>query len=86
MENHSALADIVDDTVDALLRLDLGNLQDIEARALAIAGTQVAAFGHGIDRILAKKRVLELVLKNGEETLDTILRLSDRKMAGQWPL
>jgi hypothetical protein len=82
MANHSALAEIVDGTVEALIRLDLGKLQDNEARVLAIAGTQVAACGDGIDRILAKKRVLELVLKNAEETLDTIRRLSDRKMAG----
>lgn len=85
MASYRDLADVVDETIEALAGLNLDRLQDIEERAQALGEVQVAG-EIWVDQILAKKRVLELVLKNGEEVLETLQRLNGRSAGSQWAL
>jgi hypothetical protein len=84
MGDHWDLADVIDETIEALVRLDTKRLQDIEARVQVFAEGQDAPGGIEVHQILAKKRVLEGVLRSGEEALDSLHRLNGRNEGAQW--
>lgn len=84
MAIEQALCDALDETIHALAILDLDTLQAIEQRMTMLAQTQPAAGGLDIDSILAKKRVLELVLYHSESNLNALRRLYGRNTRDLW--
>ncbi len=86
MAIEQALRDALDETVHALAILDLDALQAIERRLTTLAQSQLVTDGIGIDFILAKKRVLELVLYHSESNLNALRRLYGRNTRDLWEL
>jgi len=86
MAIEQALRDALDETVHALAILDLDALQAIERRLTMLAQSQLVADGIGIDFILAKKRVLELVLYHSESNLNALRSLYGRNTRDLWEL
>ena len=84
MTINQALTEILDETVKGLRDLDSDALEALEHRIVALAKS-----GEGYDRddaglILAKKRLLEIVLQNFQVNLDALTRLHSRNMRKQW--
>jgi hypothetical protein len=86
MAIEQALCNALDETVHALAILDLDTLQAIERRLTTMAQSEPVADGIGIDFILAKKRVLELVLSHSESNLNALRRLYGRNTRDLWEL
>lgn len=84
MAIEQALGDALDETIHALAILDLDTLQAIEQRLTMLAQSQLVADGFNIDSILAKKRVLELVLSHSESNLNALRRLYGRNTRDLW--
>lgn len=81
---EQALCNALDETVHALAILDLDTLQAIERQMTTLAQTEPVADGLDIDSILAKKRVLELVLYHSESNLNALRRLYGRNTRDLW--
>ena len=86
MAIEQALCNALDDTVHALAVLDLDTLQAIEGRLTTLAQSQLVSDGFDIDSILAKKRVLELLLYHSESNLNALRRLYGRNTRDLWEL
>jgi hypothetical protein len=84
MAIEQALGDALDETIHALAILDLDTLHAIELRMAALAQIKFVADRHGADSILAKKRVLELVLYHSESNLNALRRLYGRNTRDLW--
>jgi len=84
MAIDQAVADVLDETIQALTLLDFKRLQALEARISAFADAGAECSGDSLDLILAKKRLLELVLQNCETNLKALNRLHGRNMRDQW--
>ena len=84
MEIDQAVADVLDETIQALTLLDFKKLQALEERITAFAGTGAKCSGDRVDSIMAKKRLLELVLQNCETNLKALNRLHGRNTRDQW--
>jgi hypothetical protein len=77
------VADLLDETIDALAALDLYRLQVLEERSVALSEAKII-HEKNIPSILMKKRVLELVLQSSEESLNALDRLRDRNVRSPW--
>jgi hypothetical protein len=84
MAIEQALCNALDETVHALAILDLDTLQAIERQMMTLAQSQLVSDGLDIDSILAKKRVLELVLYHSESNLNALRRLYGRNTRDLW--
>lgn len=84
MAIEQALCNALDETVNALAILDLDTLQAIERRMMTLAQSQLVSDGLDIDSILARKRVLELVLYHSESNLNALRRLYGRNTRDLW--
>jgi len=88
MTIEQALCNALDETIHALAILDLDTLQAVERRMTTLAETQFVMDGLDdgldIDSILAKKRVLELVLYHSESNLNALHRLYGRNTRDLW--
>lgn len=84
MAIEQALCNALDETIHALALLDLDTLQAIEQRLTVLAQSQVVTDGIDIDSVLAKKRVLELVLYHSESNLNALRRLYGRNTRDLW--
>jgi hypothetical protein len=84
MTNNNDLAEILDETIKALSDLDSGSLQALEQRVVALAKSGEGYERDDADLILAKKRLLEIVLQNCQVNLDALTRLHARNMRKQW--
>jgi hypothetical protein len=78
-----ALADILDETVEALSNLDSVKLHALE-RTAVLAESNVNYEKDDIDLAQPKKRRLEIVLQNCQVNLDALTRLHSRNMRNQW--
>lgn len=76
--------EILDQTVQALAVMDLNKLQTLEQRAAAVAESNVVFSRDALVSLLAKKRILELVLQSCESNLDTLWRLHKRNAGDRW--
>jgi hypothetical protein len=83
MGTCQAVADLLDETIDALAVMDLDRLQVLEERSAALCGVKIN-YDKNIHPILMKKRVLELVLQSSAESLNAMDRLRDRNVRSQW--
>lgn len=79
-----ALCNALDETVHALAILDLDTLQAIERRMAPLARIKLVADRDSADAILAKKRVLEMVLHHSESNLNALCRLYGRNTRDLW--
>jgi hypothetical protein len=84
MAPNQAIADMLDETLEALVRLDMDRLVLLEERMEVLTQSNVIFGESSIGSIVAKRRVLELVLRNSEENLNTLNRLHSRNMGSQW--
>jgi hypothetical protein len=84
MTTYQAVVDVLDETLEALTSLDVDKLEELEGRVEVLAESEVVCGEFSADAILAKKRVLELVLRNCEENLRALHRLHIRNMGSQW--
>jgi hypothetical protein len=84
MAPYQAIADMLDETLEALVRLDMDRLVLLEERMEVLTQSNVIFGESSIGSIVAKRRVLELVLRNSEENLNTLNRLHSRNMGSQW--
>jgi hypothetical protein len=79
-----AVMDALDETIHALAILDLDTLQSVEERMMVLAQSRLVVDEHSLGSILAKKRVLELVLGQSELNLNALHRLYGRNMRDLW--
>ena len=84
MTTYQAIADALDETLDALTGLDADKLEELERRVEALAESKVVCGAIHADSILTKKRVLELLLRSSEENLRALHRLHVRNRGTQW--
>jgi hypothetical protein len=81
---YQAVGDVIDETLEALACLDVDRLAELEERIGLLAESDTSCGGVHTDSILAKKRALEVVLKNSEENLKALHRLHGRNMGTEW--
>jgi hypothetical protein len=81
--NH-AVADVLDQTIQALTLMDLNKLQSLERRISLLAESNATCDREGLPSLLAKKRLLELILQSCKSNLDALNRLHRRNTRDQW--
>jgi hypothetical protein len=84
MAIDQAVGEVLDQTIQALTLLDLNKLQTLESRISAMAESNLEWNRESFPSLLAKKRLLELVLQNCKSNLDALNRLHGRNMRDQW--
>jgi hypothetical protein len=84
MAINQALADILDEAVVALRDLDSDALHALEQRIVTLAESSEKYERDDVGLVLAKKRLLEIVLQNCQVNLDALARLHARNMRKQW--
>ena len=84
MAINQALADILDETVAEFSDLNLEALHALEQRTVIIAESTETLERDALGVVLAKKRLLEIVLQNCQVNLDALTRLHARNMRNQW--
>ena len=84
MVTYQAIADMLDETLEALVSLDMDRLMLLEERMEVLTQSNVVWAESSTGSIPAKRRVLELVLRNSEENLNALNRLHSRNMGSQW--
>ncbi len=84
MTDFQAVADILDETVEALAVLDSDSLRTLEERAATLAQSSLIFNEAGLSSILAKRRVLELVLGDSASNLNALNRLYGRNTRVPW--
>jgi hypothetical protein len=84
MMTCQALGDVLDETIQALAVLDLERLQILEEKITGLAESKFIADESGINAVLAKKRVLELVLHDSASNLNALSRLYGRNTRDPW--
>jgi hypothetical protein len=84
MANDQAAADILEETIRAITMLDLNQLKTLEEKISVMAQYSITCGKGGINTILAKKHLLDLILQNCESNLDILNRLHGRNTREQW--
>jgi hypothetical protein len=84
MTIDQSLIDILDQTIEALSRLDLEKLTALEQRIMSLAECNANLGTEGIGLVLPKKRQLQILLQNCRTNLDALTRLHARSMRNQW--
>jgi hypothetical protein len=84
MTFDESLIDILDQTIEALSRLDLEKLTALEQRILSLAESNANLATKGFGLVLPKKRQLQILLQNCRINLDALTRLHARSMRNQW--
>lgn len=84
MTSDQTLAELLDDTIKALSKLDSTKLHALEQRIIALAESNVNYHRDSIGSVLRKKRQLEIILQNFQVNLDALMRLHARNMRNQW--
>jgi hypothetical protein len=77
---------VLDETIDALIDLDAVKLQMLEESIALVAKSNIKCQESEICAILAKQRLLELILQNSESTLNVLNRMHGRNAGEQWAL
>jgi hypothetical protein len=84
MAIDQTLADILDETAEALSKLDLEKLNALEQRIVLLADSHVDFAIERIGLVLPKKSQLQILLQNCQVNLDALTRLHARNMRNQW--
>jgi hypothetical protein len=78
------LVDILDETAEALSKLDVEKLNALERRIVLLADSNANLGRESIGLVIPKKRQLEILLQNCQANLDALIRLHARNMRNQW--
>lgn len=84
MTTDQTLAEVLDETIKALSNLDSAKLHALEQRIVGLVRSNVKYDRDGIELVLQKKRMLEIILQNFQVNLDTLTRLHARNTRDQW--
>ncbi len=84
MTTGQAVADVLEETIKALGSLDLESLQVQEEQIAILAQSNLIADEVSMTSVLAKKRVLELVLRSSASNLNALNRLYGRNTRDPW--
>ena len=84
MAIDQTLADILDETVEALSNLDSAKLHALTQRIAMVAEANRNHERDDIGLVLLKKRRLEIMLQNCHTNLEALTRLHARNMRNQW--
>lgn len=84
MTTCRAISLLLDQTVDALALLDLERLRNLEREAAPLADAQLLSSKAELQPLIAKKRVLELLLQDSASNLDALNHLYERRTREQW--
>ena len=84
MTTDQTLTDILDGTIAALTDLDSVALSTLEQQIVALADSECKFEKNAIGLVLAKKRLLEIVLQTYQVNLDVLTRLHTRSTGNQW--
>jgi hypothetical protein len=84
MTIDQTLAEVLDETIEALSNLDSVKLHALEQRIIALADSNAHHDRGGIELVLPKKRQLEIILQNFQANLDALTCLHARNMRNQW--
>jgi len=79
-----SVTEILDETVQAITVLDLNRLKSLEEKISALAQYSITWGKGGINTMLAKKYLLDLILRNCESNLDSLKHLHRRDTRDQW--
>jgi hypothetical protein len=83
MAIEQAVADVLDETIQALSLFDLNRLQALEKRASNLADSDAGCSGNSVD-LMDKKRLLKIVLQSCEANLKALNHLHRRNTRDQW--
>jgi hypothetical protein len=83
MAIEQAVADVLDETIQALSLFDLNRLQALEKRVSALADSGPKCNGKSAD-LMDKKRLLKIILQSCEANLQALNRLHRRNTRDQW--
>jgi hypothetical protein len=84
MAIDQALADILDETVEALSNLNSAKLHALTQQIAVLAEANMNNERGDIGLVLQKKRQLEIMLQNCQTNLDALTRLNARNTRNQW--
>jgi hypothetical protein len=84
MASDQVVADILDETVQAIRMLDLNRLKNVEEKISALAQYSITCAKGNLITILVKKHLLDTILQNCESNLDSLNRLHGRNTRDQW--
>lgn len=90
MAIEQTVTEVLDEAIQALTVLDLNKLERLEERVTSLVessdGCRIGGIneGDGISAILAKKRLLAMILQNCRSNLDALNRLHSRNTGGLW--
>lgn len=84
MSTDQAISEVLDEAIEALTVLDLNRLQALEKRVSAMTKSDVGFSEGNLNSLLAKKRLLGLILQSCESNLDALNRLHQRSRRDRW--
>jgi hypothetical protein len=84
MTMNEAIGRVLDETIEAFIMMDSAKLERLEEQIVVLAQSDLVWTEDGKQKVLDKKRVLEVVLQTGESNLLVCTRLRDRNMGYQW--
>jgi hypothetical protein len=79
-----AVTEALDETVQAITVLDLNRLKTLEEKISVLAQYSITWGKGGINAMLAKKHLLDFILRNCESNLDSLKHLHGRNTRDQW--
>jgi hypothetical protein len=83
MAIEEAVADVLDETIQALSLFDFNRLKALEERVSALADSGAKCSGNSID-LMNKKRLLKMILQSCEANLKALNHLHRRNTRDQW--
>jgi hypothetical protein len=78
------VAEVLEETVRAITVLDLNRLKTLEEKISTLAQYSITWGKGGINAMLVKKHLLDLILRNCESNLDSLKHLHGRNTRDQW--
>jgi hypothetical protein len=84
MAIDQTLVGILDETIEALSKLDLEKLNSLERQIVLLAESNAKFEKDSIGLTRPKIRQLEIMLQNCQVNLDALTRLHARNMRKQW--
>jgi hypothetical protein len=84
MASNQLVADILEETVQAIRMLDLNRLKNVEEKISTLAQYSITCGKWDLNTILVKKHLFDTILQNCESNLDSLNRLHGRNTEDQW--
>ncbi|MEO6909622.1 MAG: hypothetical protein ABI158_01690 [Edaphobacter sp.] len=84
MTTGVAIANVLDETIEALCLLDANRLEILERRLAHLAQSRFVASQSEMDRLRAKRAVYKDILRHSASNLNALNRLYGRETRGPW--